>query len=1274
TGENLETLAQSIEFEPPLQLGEGVAIRNGARYVQKLLPFELPATDHIPFRQRGVYFILGGAGGIGLELSRYLAETVNANLVLVGRSAVNAELQNKIAQIESCGANVLYLQADATNPSSIRAAVQKAKERFGRIDGVIHSAIVLNDMAVENMDEQALRSVLAPKVKGAAALYAALQYELLDFLLFFSSAQSICGNPGQSNYAAACTFKDAFAHYLRRNVFYPVKIINWGYWGEVGIVATEEHQRRLTGQGIYSISPTEGMETVTRMLASAVTQVMPIKAKPELLAQLGVDSSQRAEFVRNEELPSVTAMDQLSKPAVNVDGVNRALSGFQQVDAFAKELLLAAFQREGVFRRGGESYETETLKRRLGIIPAYASLFEALLDILNKSEAISIAGGKLVVNSSVENTSNRDPEYSRLKKQQLLETLPELSPHIDLLWTCSEHWMEILRGEVPGTDVLFPGGSTERVEGIYKGSVLVDYFNQLVAWHLKTHIEMRLANLPDGEKISILEVGAGTGGTSAGVFEALSPYAPRLRYEYTDVSASFTKYGKRQFGPANPYVEFRVLDIERDIEKQGYVAGSFDVVVATNVLHATRQIRNTLANAKALLKSGGWLIVNEITGAQDFTTLTFGLLDGWWLFEDQENRLKHSPLLSVRGWEQLLRAQGFQPVVNSGISLPRGETVAQNVIVAQSDGLIVRQRRVSSAVTADVLEKTPAGTLSSANVVSVSSTAPTTTLDQHTVRAYVEKKVIESFAGVLQLNEEIFDTDTPHTDYGVDSLLAVDIINKLNDVPGINLRSTDLFNYATVGQLADHIIEECQSELRRVLAPGSSATEPPSEVVAETLSEQVDAPPAGTHQTANREVAVIGVSGFFPDAENVHRFWANLSSGKNSIQQITRWEKSGFYDPDPSAANKSYSKWGGMLSEIHQFDPSFFSISPREAELMDPQQRLFLQEAWRAVEDAGYSDKELAGKHCSVFVGCGPGDYNVKLKEHNVPLEAYSFTGNATSILAARMSYLLNLKGASVPVDTACSSSLVAIHLACESIRNGASEMAIVGGVAVMNTPDFHILGSRGGMLSPVGQCKTFDDEADGFVPGEAVGALVLKQLEAARRDGDHIYGVITGSAINQDGKTNGITAPSAPAQTALECEVYDRFHLNPAEITYVEAHGTGTRLGDPIEVQALTDAFRRYTSETQYCALGSVKTNIGHTLTAAGVASVIKVLLSLQHRQLPPSLNFSQPNRHIDFARSPFYVNTTLQPWTPAPGVKRQAAISSFGFSGTNAHLVLCE
>lgn len=414
------------------------------------------------------------------------------------------------------------------------------------------------------------------------------------------------------------------------------------------------------------------------------------------------------------------------------------------------------------------------------------------------------------------------------------------------------------------------------------------------------------------------------------------------------------------------------------------------------------------------------------------------------------------------------------------------------------------------------------------------------------------------------------------------------------------------------------------------------------------------------------EIAVIGMAGRFPGARSVEDFWRNLKSGKNSVTDIPldRWE----WD---LAKDKLNCKWGAFLPEIDRFDPFFFNLSAREAEMMDPRQRLFLQEAWKALEDAGYSDRDLEETECGVFVGCQEGDY---LKTYQGEINPYLPTGISNSILAARIAYFLNLKGPSMAIDTACSSALVAVHLACESIRGGTCAMAIAGGVLVMSTPAMLISLDKLGMFSPKGQCRVFDNEADGTVAGEAVGVVVLKRLDAALRDGDQIYGVIKGSEINQDGKTSGITAPSASSQTALERKVYQKYHLHPETISYVETHGTGTKLGDPIEIQALTDAFRSFTAKKNYCAIGSVKTNIGHSMPAAAISSLIKALCCLKYQKLVPSLNFQTPNEHINFDDSPFYVNTGLVDWRTGPGTPRRAAVSSFGFSGTNCHLVVEE
>ncbi|MCZ8522695.1 type I polyketide synthase [Paenibacillus caseinilyticus] len=429
--------------------------------------------------------------------------------------------------------------------------------------------------------------------------------------------------------------------------------------------------------------------------------------------------------------------------------------------------------------------------------------------------------------------------------------------------------------------------------------------------------------------------------------------------------------------------------------------------------------------------------------------------------------------------------------------------------------------------------------------------------------------------------------------------------------------------------------------------------------------------PRDRKTAAAEAIAIIGMSGQFPKADTLEQFWINLKEGRDCISEVppSRWDMS-FYDADPNTPLKSYSKWMGVLEEADRFDPHFFQISPAEAELMDPQQRLFLEHCWRALEDAGIRTSDVAGSRCGVFAGCSANGYEQLMGEEG--LSAYGLVGRSIAILPARISYLLNLKGPSMAIDTSCSASLVAMAEACNSLALGDSDLALAGGVCVLTNPDMHIMTSKAGMLSPDGRCFTFDNRANGFVPGEGVGVVLLKRLSDAERDGDLIHGVICGWGMNQDGRTNGITAPSGQSQLELERDIYERFGIHPETITMVEAHGTGTRLGDPIEVEALTDSFRHYTEKAGYCALGSVKSNIGHLLTAAGAAGVIKVLLSMQHNMLPPTIHFQKLNDHISLENSPFYINSTLRTWAAPSDGRRRAAVSSFGFSGTNAHLVL--
>ncbi|NKB23495.1 MAG: PfaD family polyunsaturated fatty acid/polyketide biosynthesis protein [Kiritimatiellae bacterium] len=498
------------------------------------------------------------------------------------------------------------------------------------------------------------------------------------------------------------------------------------------------------------------------------------------------------------------------------------------------------------------------------------------------------------------------------------------------------------------------------------------------------------------------------------------------------------------------------------------------------------------------------------------------------------------------------------------------------------------------------------------------------------------------------------------------------------------VKGTSLENWRN--RHVDHISEQlmskaCEYIQRKPLfisksSPQESVSnqEPVSkEVEVSSKAENLSAPKQ-QRSPQKSDIAIIGMSGQFPRAKNVDEFWENLSQGKDGISEIpaTRWSIDQLYDPDKEAPGKTYCKWMGVLEDADQFDPLFFNISPAEAERMDPQQRLFLENAWHCIEDAGLNPASLSGSSCGVFAGCAISDYGQSMNGN--ALNAQGLMGESPSILTARIAYLLNLKGPCLAIDTACSSSLVAIAEACNSLQLKTSDLALAGGVCVLPGPSMHIMTSKAGMLSEEGRCFTFDKRANGFVPGEGVGIILLKRLSDAIGDGDQIHGVIKGWGVNQDGKTNGITAPSVNSQIALEKEVYDRFGINPEKISLVEAHGTGTKLGDPIEVEALIESFRSYTDKEDYCALGSVKSNIGHLLPAAGVTGAIKLLLALKHRKLPPTIHYNALNEHINLEKSPFYVNTERKEWRRAEGQKRCSAISSFGFSGTNAHVVIEE
>ncbi|MEY4520024.1 MAG: hypothetical protein RLZZ499_2624, partial [Cyanobacteriota bacterium] len=422
-------------------------------------------------------------------------------------------------------------------------------------------------------------------------------------------------------------------------------------------------------------------------------------------------------------------------------------------------------------------------------------------------------------------------------------------------------------------------------------------------------------------------------------------------------------------------------------------------------------------------------------------------------------------------------------------------------------------------------------------------------------------------------------------------------------------------------------------------------------------------------------IAIIGLGCRFPKAANPQAYWQLISNGIDAITEVPpdRWNVDELYDPQPATPGKMNTRWGGFLEQVDGFDPLFFNISPREAERIDPQQRLFLEVAWSALENAGLATDKLAGSLTGVFAAMAVVNYDQLLYKNVADLtqiSAYDGIGTTLSLASSRLSYLLDLKGPSLAIETACSSSLVAVHLACQSLRSRESNLCIVGGVNLILTPELNIVFSQARMMSPDGRCKTFDADANGYVRGEGCGVVILKRLSDAIEAGDNIQAVIRGSAVNQDGASNGITAPNGPSQQAVIRQALSNAGVKPAEISYVETHGTGTPLGDPIEVKSLKSVLMEGRQADQPCWLGSVKTNIGHLESAAGMAGLIKVILALQHQEIPPNLHLNKLNPYIRLNKTPLSIPTTKQSWTVEE--KRLAGISSFGFGGTNAHVIV--
>ncbi|MEU1123079.1 beta-ketoacyl synthase N-terminal-like domain-containing protein [Streptomyces sp. NPDC005899] len=901
----------------------------------------------------------------------------------------------------------------------------------------------------------------------------------------------------------------------------------------------------------------------------------------------------------------------------------------------------------GAFRESGRT--PEAARESAGLAPGYGAWFEECLRLFEAAGYVDRRDGRVLLDDAVRYRPIEQLWREWETEKPAWRENPDLAATHLLVETTLRAFPDILGGRRPATDVIFPGGSLELVQNAYATNPASAFFNQVLAADLVARLRRR-ARVPTADAARILEIGAGTGATSAVVLEGLRSARLDVReYCYTDISRVFLNHAERSFGAANPALTCAILDIERPVADQGLTLGGYDVVVAANVLHTTRDICHTLRNTKALLRPGGLLVLNELTANNLLSQFSFGLLDGWWRYEDPHLRIQGSPLLSTARWRHVLTQEGFR-----AIALPAqdAEDLGQQVIVAESDG-VVRQAtalpRPSAPQVAPVRES-PARAVAE----HAAGSGPGDRL-----RAHVEAVALDVLAEALDIPRTRIGRGEPFSNYGLDSIFAVNVARTLGGTLGIDLDITVLFEHNTLAELGEFIVSEYAGDLREVLLPEPASPDRAPDPVRPRLR-----PRPELDEAALDGMAIVGMSARFPGADDVDEFWQIVEQGRRCITA----------PPEKRADWASYGEEaaglrGGFLDGVHAFDPLFFRMSMTEARQVTPELRLLLMTSWNAVEDAGYRPAELRSRPTGVFVATTQSEYR--------PAAADLMSLPSPAMVPNRISYLLDLNGPSEQCDTTCSSSFVALHRAIRSIRDGECEQALVGGVNLVMSPAGFGGMRAAGMLSPRGDVRPFQQDADGTARSEGVAAVLVKPLRRAVEDGDHVYCVVRGTGVAHGGRGVSFTAPNIRGMKAAVAHAHADAAIEPGAVDYIETHGMSSVLADSAELAALGAGLRGEDDGGHVTYLGNVKPCIGHTEVVSGLAALVKTAQAMRHGVIPAVPGFGRLHRDLSVEGTRLRIAERNLPWperTDDAGrpLPRRASMHSFGIGGVNAHVVL--
>ena len=931
---------------------------------QELIPVrEFPVHRQI-YKYKGVYVVIGGAGEIGEIWSRSMIRKYQARIIWIGRRKKDAPIQSKLDSLASHGPAPWYITADAGNQQSLQKAYEKIKQRHPMISGVIHSAMILSDQNIENLKEEDFQSVFSAKTDVSVCMAQVFQKEPLDFVLFFSSVISFIKNPKESHYASGCTFQDAFAHQLDRDWHFPVKVINWGYWSNTKQMVSKDYLDRLLELGVGFIEPSEAMNTLEMLLAGPMNQLALMKTTKSFAIEKVNPEEQITVYPESFSPISHDILRQMPRRDFDIQRLqSRGGLKSNAMDALLCKLLLGNLQSTGFFKE--KVLKLTDLKTNL--YGHYNQWFEESISLLVQNNYLRYDGDMLSINdSNMVNMAELWKEWDREKKVWNQDV--NKKAQVSLAEACLKALPKILAGKQRATDIIFPNASMTLVEGIYKGNRVSDYFNSVLTNTLMIHIKERLKQEPSA-KFRILEIGAGTGGTTAAILPQLHPLQNHIQeYCYTDISKAFLIHADEHYVAQYPYMRTHIFDIEKPVSAQNIQAGKYDVVIAANVLHATEKISKTLRNAKAALQKNGLILLNELSCKSLFTHLTFGLLEGWWLYKDTQLRIPGCPGLYPDTWKKILETEGFFSVM---FPAEKAHELGQQIIVAQSDG-IIRQKLVAMPDAAPVKKRFEQQETKKVSPPSreISVKAPFESLREKSTLYF--KKLV---ASTLRMPSHQIDSSLALEQYGIDSILAVQLTDVLrNEFKDVS--STLFFEVQTIDALVDHFIKTRKEELIQQVGFEDKALEEKIFCEVPPLSEPLSKikpkfgksgrfmsfPELKKERVSQvRDVAIIGLSGRYPQAKNLNEFWNNLKEGKDCITEIPkeRWDWRDFFDEERGKTGSHYTKWGGFMEDVDKFDPLFFQISPREAEKMNPQERLFLEAAYTSIEDAGYTAATL---------------------------------------------------------------------------------------------------------------------------------------------------------------------------------------------------------------------------------------------------------------------------------------------------------------------------